>query len=57
MKFFNIELRTVNEGVATDMHVGRRGIIGSVYLKDLAAKVRRHHFGRSREGDVMGSCC
>lgn len=40
MKFFNIELRTVNEGVATDMHVGLRGIIGSVYLKDLAAKVR-----------------
>jgi site-specific DNA recombinase len=57
MKFFNIELRTVNEGVATDMHVGLRGIIGSVYLKDLAAKVRRHHVGRSREGDVMGSCC
>lgn len=47
-------LLTVNEGQATDLHVGLRGIVGAMYLKDLGDKVRRHHFGRSREGKVMG---
>ena len=54
LKFYGIELRAVNEGVVTDIHVGIRGIVGSMFLKDLGDKVRRHHLGRVAEGHVMG---
>jgi site-specific DNA recombinase len=54
LKFYGVDLLTVNEGQTTDMHVGIRGIVGAMYLKDLGDKVRRHHFGRAREGKVMG---
>lgn len=54
LKFYGVDLRTVNEGKTTDIHIGLRGIVGSMYLKDLGDKVRRHHFGRVREGKVMG---
>ncbi|MFY9958321.1 recombinase family protein [Bradyrhizobium sp.] len=54
LKFYGVDLLTVNEGQATDLHVGLRGIVGAMYLKDLGDKVRRHHFGRVREGKVMG---
>jgi site-specific DNA recombinase len=40
--------------VATDIHIGLRGMFGAMFLKDLAAKVRRGHFGRVREGLVPG---
>jgi site-specific DNA recombinase len=54
LKFYGVDLRTLNEGKATDVQIGLRGIVGSMYLKDLGDKVRRHHFGRVREGKVMG---
>jgi len=54
LKFYGVDLLTVNQGQATDLHVGLRGIVGAMYLKDLGDKVRRHHFGRVREGKVMG---
>jgi len=55
LTFFGIDLRTVNEGATTDIHVGIRGIVGSIFLKDLGNKVKRHHHGRVREGDIMGA--
>ncbi|MGA9328521.1 MAG: recombinase family protein, partial [Bradyrhizobium sp.] len=55
LKYSGIELHTLNEGVADDMKIGFRGIMGATFLKDLAAKVRRHHVGRVRQGHVMGA--
>jgi site-specific DNA recombinase len=54
LKFYGIDLRAVNEGPVTDIHIGVRGIISSIYLKDLGDKVRRHHLGRVAEGHLMG---
>lgn len=52
--FHRVEIRTPGEGVATSIHVGLRGIVGEMFLKDLGAKVRRHHTGRALEGKIPG---
>ncbi len=54
LKFGEIKLLT-SEGETTDLHVGIRGIVGSMFLKDLGDKVRRHHSGRAREGKFSGA--
>jgi site-specific DNA recombinase len=54
LKYAQIDIHTLNEGIANDMTVGFRSMMGAAFLKDLAAKVKRHHVGRVREGHVMG---
>jgi site-specific DNA recombinase len=54
LKYAQIDIHTLNEGIADDMKIGFRSMMGAAFLKDLAAKVRRHHVGRAREGHVMG---
>jgi site-specific DNA recombinase len=52
--FSDIELVT-NEGKATNLSVGLRGIVAALFRKDLGDKVRRHHSGRAREGKFAGA--
>ena len=51
---YGVELRTVDEGVITDTHIGVRGITGPQFLKDLANKVKRGQSGLLREGLIPG---
>jgi DNA invertase Pin-like site-specific DNA recombinase len=55
LSFYGVEIRTVNEGTTTQIHVGIRGLVGSLFLADLGDKVRRGHSGRARDGKVPGS--
>jgi site-specific DNA recombinase len=55
LNFHDVELRTVNEGVTTPIHVSVRGLVGSLFLADLGNKVRRGQGGRAREGKIPGS--
>ena len=55
LNFCGVEIRTVNEGTATPIHVGVRSLLGSLFLTDLGDKVRRGHSGRVRQGKVPGS--
>jgi DNA invertase Pin-like site-specific DNA recombinase len=54
LRYHEIEIIT-NEGTATEMHVGFRGLIGSVYLRDLGDRVRRGQGGRVKEGKFPGT--
>ncbi|WP_262027637.1 recombinase family protein [Microvirga sp. Mcv34] len=54
LSFFEVEIRTLNEGVATPVHVGLRGLVGQLFLTDLGQKVRRGHIGRVKEGKIPG---
>ncbi|MDN4984647.1 recombinase family protein [Bradyrhizobium sp. WYCCWR 13022] len=54
LRFREIALIT-SEGVTTDIHVGVRGIVGSMFLTDLGNKVKRGHNGRVREGKIPGA--
>jgi site-specific DNA recombinase len=53
--FHNAQIITLSEGVVTDMHVGLRGTMASLYLKDLAAKTHRGLEGRIRKGRATGN--
>src|SRR5262245_17268647 len=55
LTFCGVKLISVNEGEANQTQIGLRSLIGSIFLKDLADKVRRGHLGRAREGKIPGS--
>ena len=54
-KHYGIELLTVNEGRTTDIHVGVRGIIGAMYLKDFGDKIKRAQIPLVLEGNFPGA--
>jgi DNA invertase Pin-like site-specific DNA recombinase len=54
LEFLGVKILTHNEGWATPMHIGIRGLVGSMFLKDLGDKVRRGQMGRVREGRFPG---
>jgi hypothetical protein len=53
--FRGARIVTLSEGVVTDMHVGLRGTMASLFLKDLAAKTHRGLEGRIRQGRATGN--
>ncbi|MCG2668760.1 recombinase family protein [Bradyrhizobium sp. GCM10023182] len=54
LQFREIKLLT-GEGETSSIHVGVRGIVGSMFLTDLGNKVKRGHNGRVREGKFPGA--
>ena len=54
LTFAGIELRAVHEGTADQVQIGVRGLLGSLYLADLAHKVRRGMDGVVRDGRHAG---
>lgn len=54
LSFAGIEIRAVHDGVADQVQVGIRGLVGALYLQDLAHKVRRGMSGVTRDGRHAG---
>lgn len=50
LNFLGIELRAVHDGKADQIQIGIRGLVGALYLQDLAHKVRRGMAGVVRDG-------
>jgi site-specific DNA recombinase len=55
LSHYGVEILTVNEGKTSAIHVGIRGLFGSLFLADLGAKIKRGHDGRVREGRFPGA--
>ena len=55
--FAGVRIITLSEGEITELHVGLKGTMGALYLKDLADKTRRGLEGRVREGRSGGGLC
>jgi DNA invertase Pin-like site-specific DNA recombinase len=55
LAFLRVEILTVNEGAATQITVGIRSLISSIFLKDLGDKVARGQVGRVMEGKIPGA--
>src|SRR5918994_5652097 len=53
-RFARISLVTLAEGEITDLHVGLKGTMNALYLKDLADKTRRGLRGRAEAGSSGG---
>jgi len=57
LSYWGIGLVTVAEGPITDLHVGLKGTMNALYLKDLAQKTHRGLEGRVRKGMSGGGIC
>ena len=57
LRFAGIRLFTLAEGEIGELHVGLKGTMNALFLKDLAQKVRRGLEGRVREGRSGGGIC
>ena len=53
--FHQVRIHTVAEGDITELHVGLKGTMGALYLKDLAEKTRRGLEGRVHAGRCTGA--
>src|SRR5258707_1645960 len=54
LTFAGVQLITVAEGLVSELHVGLKGTMNALFLKDLGQKVRRGLEGRVREGRAGG---
>ncbi len=54
MSLAGISVVTVAEGEISDLHIGLKGTMSSLFLKDLAQKTRRGLEGRMRNGKSAG---
>src|SRR4051794_17867523 len=57
LRFAGVRLVTVAEGEINELHVGLKGTMNALALKDLADKTRRGLEGRVREGRSGGGLC
>src|SRR5580704_1295295 len=55
--FANVKMVTLSEGDVTHLHVGLKGTMNALFLKDLADKVRRGLRGRVEGGKSGGGNC
>ena len=54
LNFAGVQLVTVQEGVISELHIGLKGTMNALFLRDLATKVRRGQKGRALQGDMAG---
>ena len=57
MSFWNIKFITLSEGHINELHIGLKGTMSALFLKDLADKTRRGMGARVDQGRVAGGLC
>jgi DNA invertase Pin-like site-specific DNA recombinase len=57
LSFAGVKMVTLGEGEVTELHVGLKGTMNALFLKDLAKKTWRGLEGRVREGRSGGGLC
>ena len=53
--YYKIKILTAKEGWVNDMHIGFRGMMGKMFLKDVADNVRRNFAAKIENGKIPGS--
>jgi site-specific DNA recombinase len=57
LSFAGVRLITLSEGEVGELHIGLKGTMNALFLKDLAQKTRRGLEGRVRQGKSGGGLC
>jgi site-specific DNA recombinase len=57
LSFAGVKLVTLSEGEISELHVGLKGTMNALFLKDLAAKTHRGLRGRVEQGRSGGGLC
>ncbi|MGK7864669.1 recombinase family protein [Falsiroseomonas sp. E2-1-a4] len=53
-EFHDVVMFTVGEGKISPLHIGLKGTMGAIFLRDLADKTRRGQEGKVRAGRLVG---
>ena len=54
LSFLGIRIETLADGHVSEIHVGLKGTMSALFLKDLAQKTRRGQIGRLKAGRIPG---
>ena len=54
LRFAGVRIVTLSEGTVDELHVGLKGTMNALFLRDLAAKIRRWQIGRIANGFSAG---
>lgn len=54
LSFLGVRVETLADGVVSEIHVGLKGTMAALFLKDLAQKTRRGQAGRVKAGRIPG---
>lgn len=54
LEFLGVHIETLADGRVNEMHVGLKGTMSALFLKDLAQKTRRGQMGRVKAGRIPG---
>ena len=57
LMFAGARLETLSEGSVNELHIGLKGTMGALFLKDLADKIRRGQRGCVARGRIPGGIC
>ena len=57
LRFAGVQIVTLSEGEISELHVGLKGTMNALFLKDLAAKTHRGLRGRVETGKSGGGLC
>jgi site-specific DNA recombinase len=57
LRFASVEIVTLSEGEISELHVGLKGTMNALFLKDLAVKTHRGIRGRVEKGKSGGGLC
>ena len=57
LRFVGVQIVTLAEGEISELHVGLKGTMNALFLKDLAAKTHRGLRGRVEKGKAGGGLC
>ena len=52
--FLGVRIETLADGLVSEIHVGLKGTMSALFLKDLAQKTRRGQMGRVKAGRIPG---
>jgi site-specific DNA recombinase len=56
LSFMGVRIETLADGHVSEIHVGLKGTMSALFLKDLAQKTRRGQMGRVKAGRIPGGC-
>lgn len=57
LSFADVRIETLSEGAINELHIGLKGTMGALFLKDLADKIRRGQRGSLARGRIPGGRC
>jgi DNA invertase Pin-like site-specific DNA recombinase len=54
LQFLGVRIETLADGAVSEIHIGLKGTMSALFLKDLAQKTRRGQIGRVKAGRIPG---